>query len=108
MLRSWRGREFTSAELFGFELETVIGAPCMLSIVHNVGRKGGTFANVSGVMKLPKGMTQLAPEGYVRVKDRATTADGPALVSQPRHDRAPEEQPPDNYDGPITDDDVPF
>jgi hypothetical protein len=104
-LRAWRGREFTPAELFGFDLETVVGAPCMVSIVHNVGHKGGTFANVSGIMKLPKGMTQISPEGYIRVKDRVAPKDGPALVSQPRQRPPVEEQPPQDF---VTDDDVPF
>ena len=103
-LQAWRGRAFTPAELVGFDLENVVGHGCMVGIVHNQGRKGGTFANVDAVMRLPKGA--VAPEvlEYVRVKDRPTAAS--ALVSQPRQQRPPETAPPD-FQG-ITDDDVPF
>jgi hypothetical protein len=30
-LQSWRGRAFSPVELFGFDLETIVGAGCMLS-----------------------------------------------------------------------------
>jgi len=107
-LKNWRGREFTFDELVGFDMEQVVGAPCMISVVHNTGSKGGTFANVGAVMKLPKGMNALKPEGYVRVKDRKTEAQPvPGLTSHPRnYQQPPEEQPP--HPDYITDDDVPF
>ncbi len=55
-LESWRGKSFTSEELKGFDVFNVAGAPCMLSIVHNVvGDK--TYANIASVSALPKGMT---------------------------------------------------
>ena len=49
-LHSWRGKAFTPDELKGFQLKNVLGAPCMLSIVHS--EKGR--ANVASVAKLPK------------------------------------------------------
>ncbi len=108
-LEAWRGKEFTFDELVGFDLENLIGKSCMLSIVHNTGSKGGTFSNVGGVMKLPKGMEPLTSNGYIRVKDRVKVS--PELVSQPKPKPTPvEELPPvneyDRYHG--TDDDVPF
>ncbi len=109
-LQSWRGRAFTPEELMGFDLESVVGASCMVSVVHNAGRKGGVFANVEGVMKTVKGMGKLEPMGYVRVKDRKAPTPGPAtgLTSAPRnYHPAPEELPPSTADY-ITDDDVPF
>ena len=51
-LETWRGRAFTEQELAGFDSKTILGKPCMLSIIHN--EKGK--ARVSGVMALPKGM----------------------------------------------------
>ena len=45
--QAWRGRAFTPGELMGFDLANVVGVPCMVSIVHASGRKGGTFANVA-------------------------------------------------------------
>jgi hypothetical protein len=92
-LESWRGRPFTSAELEGFDVETILNVPCMLNIIHNV-KDGSTYANVAAVMRMPKGMPSPSVRDYVRVCDR-----------QPAQG---EEVPPDFGDAPITDDDVPF
>ena len=72
-LEAWRGRPFTEAEVMGFDLEKLIGVNCLLNVVHKAGAKGGTFANVVSIMPLAKGMTPIAPVGYVRVCDRTTT-----------------------------------
>lgn len=55
-LEAWRGREFIEAELAKFDLQNVLGKPCMLTIVK------GTNGNskVSAVSGLPKGM--ICPE----------------------------------------------
>lgn len=90
-LESWRGRAFTDEELQGFDVETVIGVGCLLNVIHNV-KDGSTYANVAGVMKLPKNMTSLQSRDYVRVCDRAAT----------------EGQPDAPPFGNINDDDVPF
>ncbi len=68
-LESWRGRPFTEEELEGFDVETVIGAPCLLSIVQNA-NGGNVYANVRGVMKLPRGMQAIQVRDYTRVIDR--------------------------------------
>lgn len=58
-LESWRGRMFTAEELKGFDLEKILGKPCQIGVTHNP--KGDkTYANVSAVMGLSKGMQ--APE----------------------------------------------
>lgn len=60
-LLAWRGRAFSTEEIKGFDLEKLIGVNAMLSIIHNeVGDK--TYANVSAVMKLAKGMMPVKPE----------------------------------------------
>lgn len=56
-LANWRGRDFTEAELAGFEAKNIIGKGCMLSLTTN--DKGKT--RVTGVMALPKGM-ELPPQ----------------------------------------------
>ena len=59
-LSSWRGRDFTPAELKGFDLATVLGKDAFLSVIHTE-KEGKTFANIAAVMRPPKGMT--APAG---------------------------------------------
>lgn len=56
-LITWRGRDFTEAEMAKFDLQSILGAQCMLSVVHN--EKGR--AKVSAVMKMPKGQEAPAP-----------------------------------------------
>jgi hypothetical protein len=59
-LESWRGRSFTEEELAGFDVKNVLGAYCLLSIVHN--KEGDkTYANVKGIMPVPKGMEKFGP-----------------------------------------------
>lgn len=107
-LEAWRGRAFTDVELFGFELDTIIGAGCIVNVVHNRGRRGGTFANVAGVMKLAKGMIAPKIVDYIRVKDRKAKPAAPAKPAQPPARPRIEEEPPDLGGMGITDDDVPF
>jgi len=60
VLEAWRGQAFTDEELKGFDLQTVLGAPCQLQIMHN--KKGEkTYANIGAVMPLMKGVS--APQG---------------------------------------------
>lgn len=55
-LQSWRGRAFTEEELDGFDVFNVLGAPCMINVVHSVSEKNGnTYANVASIAPLPKG-----------------------------------------------------
>lgn len=55
VLESWRGRKFTPAELNGFDLQNILGKPCMVNIVHT--EKGDkTYANIASVMQIPGGM----------------------------------------------------
>ena len=77
-LESWRGRSFSDSELEGFDVEAVIGVGCLLNIIHNKGRDGGIFANVAGVMKLPKGSPTIKMRDYVRVSDRVPEAQAQA------------------------------
>ncbi len=66
-LISWRGREFTAAELRGFDLRTIIGAPCMLTVTHAV--KGDkTFANVDTVTAVPAALKKLGLPELVNKK----------------------------------------
>ncbi len=51
-LESWRSRAFTEEELDRFDLMSILGKPCLLSIVHEKGK-----AVVKNVSPLAKGMT---------------------------------------------------
>lgn len=55
-LETWRGRPFTKEELEGFEVANVIGAPCLLSVVHTESANGNTYAKIEAVSAIPKGM----------------------------------------------------
>lgn len=75
-LTSWRGKAFTSEELQGFDLERLIGAPCMIQVLHSRTADGArTFANIQNVMPLPRGIPKPSVHEYVRVSDRGP-ADG--------------------------------
>jgi len=54
-LTSWRGVPFTDQERQGFNVLTVLGAPCLISVVHTESN-GKTYANIQSIMRLPKGM----------------------------------------------------
>jgi hypothetical protein len=55
-LVSWRGREFTEQELAGFNVATVVGAPCLLNIIHAKSGKGSTYAKIASISPMPKKM----------------------------------------------------
>ena len=66
-LESWRGRPFTPEELRGFDLKNVLGLDCLIGIVRET--KGDrTYANLSSVMRMPKGMaagvSEIAPVAF--------------------------------------------
>jgi hypothetical protein len=46
-LEAWRGRKFTQEELEGFDIGSVLGAYCMLQVVHD---ETGKYANVQTIM----------------------------------------------------------
>ena len=95
-LESWRGRAFTDDELFGWDVENVLGAPAMIAVVQEA-KNGSIYSNVNAVMRPPKGVTgPKRDDKYIRVKDR-TPETAVGNTSEP-----PE------FDGHYTDDDIPF
>lgn len=46
-LEAWRGKKFSTAELEGFDLSTILGAYCMIQVVHD---ETGKYANVQTIM----------------------------------------------------------
>lgn len=56
-LIAWRGRDFTPQELEEFNLRNIVGAPCLLQVVHRE-YNGKKYANMASIMTLPKGMAR--------------------------------------------------
>lgn len=69
-LTSWRGKQFTPEELQGFDVEKVLGAPCLLQVIHAQRPDGKIYANVENIMPLPKGYAKPVAADYVRVVER--------------------------------------
>jgi len=65
ILESWRGRGFTNQELIAFDIFTVLGANCMLNVIHKPKKDGGPKAVISSVTPLPKGIQKLEPENEI-------------------------------------------
>ena len=62
-LESWRGKTFTAEELEGFDLFTILGVPCMITVTHKTSKDGQkTFATITGISKIMKGME--CPEAH--------------------------------------------
>lgn len=59
-LEGWRGKKFTQEELEWFELEDILWAVCLLSVVH-LEYNGKTYANIENASLLPKGLTCWKP-----------------------------------------------
>ena len=53
LLEAWRGKAFTVEELMKFDLESIVGQPCQLTIVHET-KEGKTKAKVMSAAKLMK------------------------------------------------------
>ena len=62
VLESWRGKTFTESDFGpgGFDVRKLLGVPCFLGIVH-AEKDGNTYANISAISKLPKGMSAGEP-----------------------------------------------
>ena len=64
-LASWRSRDFTQEELDGFDVFTVAGANCLISVVHEQDENKRTYAKVKGVSPLLKSMSKKEPENPI-------------------------------------------
>jgi hypothetical protein len=69
ILQSWRGRAFTPDELKKFDVTTVLGAPCLITVTHEPKDGGGVYANVGAVAKLPPNVPPPALEGETLIYD---------------------------------------
>lgn len=61
MLESWRGRKFTDEEAANFDVSSILGKACLLSVTET--EKGSeTYSNVGNVSPLIKGMVSPGAE----------------------------------------------
>lgn len=92
-LESWRGKAFKESDLTeGFDVERLLAVGCFLNVNHE-SKAGATYANITAIMPLPRGVEGPKVRDYVRICDRPP-GDG--------------QEPPTQDFGGITDDDVPF
>lgn len=63
-LQSWRGKPFTQEEMRRFDLETILGAWCLLNVIERPGKDGKTYVNIDTVTPVPQMMKKSGlPEG---------------------------------------------
>lgn len=55
MLQSWRGKPFTPEELKNFDLPNLLGACCLLQLIHKTSERNNVYVAVENIMALPKG-----------------------------------------------------
>lgn len=66
-LTAWRGKSYTKEELRdGIHFAKMVGFPALLTVEHVTVEGGKTFANISGITKLPKSMPAPDRSGYLR------------------------------------------
>jgi hypothetical protein len=64
-LQGWRGKQFTDEESQRFDISNVLGAWCMLSVIHRPGKDGNKmFSNVASISPIPSQVKKFGlPEG---------------------------------------------
>jgi len=66
-----------------FDADKLVGKGAYITVAHNVGKDGNTYANIVGAMQPPKGSALPAiPKDFVRHEDREKAAAQAAPVAQ--------------------------
>ena len=60
-LESWRGKPFTEDEAKRFDITQLLGKTCLINVVHKTRESGKTYAEVSSISPIPKGMEKPVP-----------------------------------------------
>jgi hypothetical protein len=56
ILASWRGKDFTDEEAKCFDITKLLGAACMINIIHKPNKEGTKmYEEIAGITPLPKG-----------------------------------------------------
>ena len=76
-LRKWFGRALTAAEEAEFDTEALLGKTAEITVVHEEGKSGETYANIA-LIRPDKTGKAMKPSGkFKRVKDREQTSGAP-------------------------------
>jgi len=63
-LQNWRNKPFTDVELRRFDISTILGAWCMVTVVPRPGKNGKMYSNIKGVAPVPSVIKQTGlPQG---------------------------------------------
>jgi hypothetical protein len=113
MLASWRGKDFTDEEAKSFDITKLIGAKCMLNIIHKPSADGSTvYENIGSISPIPKGMR--VPDAISKIqlleydnfnwglcetlpdfiKNKVKSSEEFASMQQPNHTNTPSEAEP--------------
>lgn len=119
-LESWRGKAFTEAEAEKFDITKLLGKPCMINVIHKTSGKGSTYADISSIATLPKGLecpdqvnatVELSFDNWNQivfdslpdfVKEKIKKSKEYAAITAPGHTETPQ------ANGSDSDDDLPF
>jgi hypothetical protein len=69
-LQGWRGKQFTEEESQRFDISNVLGAWCMLSVLHRPAKDGNKmFANVASISPVPAQVKKIGlPDGINKLQ----------------------------------------
>jgi len=68
-LASWRGRDFTQAELNGFDLKNILGHWAMITVTKSMGNNGKEYHNIANINPVPASIKKAGlPEGVNALK----------------------------------------
>lgn len=56
-LESWRGKQYTEDEAKRVDVSKLIGAPCMVTLMHKTSKSGNAYVEITGIAPVMKGMT---------------------------------------------------
>ena len=121
-LESWSGKTFTEDEASAFDVATILGKACMLTVTESESG-GNIYSNISGMSSLPKGSASVKAElplRYYAPDDMTCFESLPEWIRDKikaqKLNRS--EQPPADFDQSVptdayndaffTDDDIPF
>jgi len=99
ILESWRGKPFTSEDERQFDIESVLGANCQLSITHNAS-DDSVYANVAAVVPKAHAAEKLFALDYTREIDRPDYKAPQQPQEYNEHDQ--------EFSPEIADEDIPF